>query len=81
MEEQKKATSLVREAVRVLCQNSLTFDQSLTVEGALHVTLDNVLTFRIDINESVGLNNEQVHDEMRPVSNPDISAPDNFNTG
>ncbi len=51
---QRKISALLREAVTVLCKNSLTYTHTFTVEGVLDVTLDCVQTFPIEINETVG---------------------------
>ncbi len=51
---QAKVTALVREAIMVLCKNSLTYTTTFNVEGVLNVTLDCAQTFPIHINETIG---------------------------
>ncbi len=54
MAEQQKVTALIKEAVSVLCKNSLSYTTTFTVEGVLTVTKDCSQTFQIVINETIG---------------------------
>ncbi len=52
--EQQKVTALIKEAISVLCKNSLSYTTTFTVEGVLTVTKDCAQRFQIVIDETIG---------------------------
>ena len=58
-EDQARLKALLTEAVRVILKNGLRFNQEISVEGLLGITLDNTDVFLININEII--KNELTH--------------------
>ena len=52
-EDRLKMTSVITEAITALCQKDLKFENELTVEGLLGITLDNKDVFLVNIKEIV----------------------------
>ncbi len=58
--EQEKISDLLREAIRVLIGNGVDHNKGFAVEGRLQVITDTKQTFEIDVNELMGLTNEDL---------------------
>ncbi len=60
LSEKEKITSLIKEAIKVLCVNGLTYNVGFALEGALQVITDARQRFHVDLNEVVGLTSEDL---------------------
>ena len=69
--EQKTLSGLIAEAIRVLCQNGLTYNAGFAVEGVLQVITDNKQVFRIDIEEVIGMTSEALTSLKQEMNIPE----------
>ncbi len=77
--EHQKISALIKEAIRVLCQNGLTYNEGFAVEGVLQVITDTKQAFQIDVNEMMGLNADDVTVLKQEMGVPDQQTIKPFN--
>lgn len=49
--DQERVRTLLKESISILCKNGLTYNQEITVEGLLGVTVDKREIFLVNVNE------------------------------
>ncbi len=59
-DEKEKISDLIREALRVLVSNGVSHNMGFAVEGGIRVITDTKEMFEVDINEVVGITNDEL---------------------
>ena len=83
-EEQNRVKQLLVETISILCKNSLTYNNSMLVQGVIGITLDEENTFIVHINEEVEYNRNAVdhpviNDRVKRLTNKPYNAIEPYN--
>ena len=62
--DRESLRSLLTDAIKLMCKNSLTYRTEFTIEGLLGITLDKTDVFLVNIAESIKSNDSEQHTQL-----------------